>query len=174
MNKNIVGYKVRIRGDFKLEQDIYMLIWETVTKLSIDKYIESFAYFTLENNEIVIKIDTDEKNSEIIKWNEYMKYRMAKLDKKNIKSWYEENIEDFSDNRFGYTDEEIEEFKNRPFIKFSNFTPYSEKFEIFFKKYNKKIGEQDKVKINILGVEEIIELTEKKYEFYEKLFTNFE
>ena len=94
--------KVKIRGEFKLEQDIYMLIWETVTKLPIDKYIESFAYFTLENNEIVIKIDTDEKNSEIIKWNDYMKYRMAKLDKKNIKSWYEENIEDFSDNRFGY------------------------------------------------------------------------
>lgn len=115
--------KVKIRGDFKLEQDVYMLIWETVTNLPIDKYIESFAYFTLENNEIVIKIDTDEKNSEIIKWNEYMKYRMAKLDKKNIKSWYEENIEDFSDNRFGYTDEEIEEFKNKPFIKFSNFTP---------------------------------------------------
>jgi hypothetical protein len=150
--------KVKIRGEFKLEQDIYMLIWETVTKLPIDKYIESFAYFTLENNEIVIKIDTDEKNSEIIKWNDYMKYRMAKLDKKNIKSWYEENIEDFSDNRFGYTDEEIEEFKNKPFIKFSNFTPYSEKFEILFKKYNKKIGEQDKVKINILGVEEIVEL----------------
>lgn len=150
--------KVKIRGEFKLEQDIYMLIWETVTKLHIDKYIESFAYFTLENNEIVIKIDTDEKNSEIIKWNEYMKYRMAKLDKKNIKSWYEENIEDFSDNRFGYTDEEIEEFKNKPFIKFSNFTPYSEKFEILFKKYNKKIGEQDKVKIYILGVEEIVEL----------------
>lgn len=150
--------KVKIRGEFKLEQDIYMLIWETVTKLPIDKYIESFAYFTLENNEIVIKIDTDEKNSEIIKWNEYMKYRMAKLDKKNIKSWYEENIEDFSDNRFGYTDEEIEEFKNKPFIKFSNFTPYSEKFEILFKKYNKKIGEQDKVKIYILGVEEIVEL----------------
>lgn len=150
--------KVKIRGEFKLEQDIYMLIWETVTKLPIDKYIESFAYFTLENNEIVIKIDTDEKNSEIIKWNEYMKYRMAKLDKKNIKSWYEENIEDFSDNRFGYTDEEIEEFKNKPFIKFSNFTPYSEKFEILFKKYNKKIGEQDKVKIYILEVEEIVEL----------------
>lgn len=150
--------KVKIRGEFKLEQDIYMLIWETVTKLPIDKYIESFAYFTLENNEIVIKIDTDEKNLEIIKWNEYMKYRMAKLDKKNIKSWYEENIEDFSDNRFGYTDEEIEEFKNKPFIKFSNFTPYSEKFEILFKKYNKKIGEQDKVKIYILGVEEIVEL----------------
>lgn len=150
--------KVKIRGEFKLEQDIYMLIWETVTKLPIDKYIESFAYFTLENNEIVIKIDTDEKNSEIIKWNEYMKYRMAKLDKKNIKSWYEENTEDFTDNRFGYTDEEIEEFKNKPFIKFSDFTPYSEKFEILFKKYNKKIGEQDKVKIYILGVEEIVEL----------------
>lgn len=150
--------KVKIRGEFKLEQDIYMLIWETVTKLPIDKYTESFAYFTLENNEIVIKIDTDEKNSEIIKWNEYMKYRMAKLDKKNIKSWYEENTEDFTDNRFGYTDEEIEEFKNKPFIKFSDFTPYSEKFEILFKKYNKKIGEQDKVKIYILGVEEIVEL----------------
>lgn len=150
--------KVKIRAEFKLEQDIYMLIWETVTKLPIDKYTESFAYFTLENNEIVIKIDTDEKNSEIIKWNEYMKYRMAKLDKKNIKSWYEENTEDFTDNRFGYTDEEIEEFKNKPFIKFSDFTPYSEKFEILFKKYNKKIGEQDKVKIYILGVEEIVEL----------------
>lgn len=153
--------KVKIRGEFKLEQDIYMLIWETVTKLPIDKYTESFAYFTLENNEIVIKIDTDEKNSEIIKWNEYMKYRMAKLDKKNIKSWYEENTEDFTDNRFGYTDEEIEEFKNKPFIKFSDFTPYSEKFEILFKKYNKKIGEQDKVKIYILGVEEIVELKVK-------------
>ena len=106
-----------------------------------------------------------------------MKYRMMKLDKTNIKSWYEENRKDFNYegfNRFGYSDEENEYFKNKPFIKFSSFIPYSEKFEILFTKYNKEIKEQDKIKINILGIEEIIDVTKSRYEFYKKLFTNFE
>ena len=46
--------------------------------------------------------------------------------------------------------------------------------EILFTKYNKEIKEQDKIKINILGIEEIIGVTESRYEFYKKLFTNFE
>ena len=151
--KKIIGYKVRIRGDLKIEEDMYMIVWETVIKLPITpyKYVESFAYFTRINNEIVIKID--------------------------IKSWYEENRKDFNNegfNRFGYSDEENEYFKNKPFIKFSSFIPYSEKFEILFTKYNKEIKEQDKIKINILGIEEIIGVTESRYKFYKKLFTNFE
>lgn len=177
--KKIIGYKVRIRGDLKIEEDIYMIVWETVIKLPITpyKYVESFVYFTRINNEIVIKIDTNKNNYEIIKWNEYMKYRMMKFDKTNIKSWYEENRKDFNYegfNRFGYSDEENEYFKNKPFIKFSSFIPYSEKFEILFTKYNKEIKEQDKIKINILGIEEIIGVTKSRYEFYKKLFTNFE
>ena len=46
--KKIIGYKVRIRGDLKIEEDMYMIVWETVIKLPITpyKYVESFAYFT--------------------------------------------------------------------------------------------------------------------------------
>ena len=65
-------------------------------------------------------------------------------------------------------------FTEAEFIKFSSFIPYSEKFEILFTKYNKEIKEQDKIKINILGIEEIIGVTKSRYEFYKKLFTNFE
>ena len=67
--KKIIGYKVRIRGDLKIEEDIYMIVWETVIKLPLTpyKYVKSFAYFTKINNEVVIKIDTNKNNYEIIK-----------------------------------------------------------------------------------------------------------
>ena len=43
--KKIIGYKVRIRGDLKIEEDMYMIVWETVIKLPITpyKYVESFV-----------------------------------------------------------------------------------------------------------------------------------
>lgn len=91
MKKNIFGYKIKLTGDFKIKKESYIIILETLTKVNIDKYIHKIdefitIKFTKINNETVIKIDDTEK-VEIIKWNEYPKYRLANIE--DIAEWEE-------------------------------------------------------------------------------------
>ena len=79
---------VKIRGDFKINKNLYMIIWEIPIKipLEIDNFINFSAYFIKENNEIILKIDFDNGTYEMIKNNEIFKYQVLKLNKNNIKT----------------------------------------------------------------------------------------
>lgn len=172
MKEKIIGYKVRVRGHFKLNNEAYMVIWESLIRKPLNPHIyasNTKCYFSNEENEIVIKININGVGEEIIRWNEYMKYKMMKLDKKRIKSWYERNITDFNNPNFNYPKEDIEYYKNKSYIHFSDFVPFSKKFKDIIKENNRNL-----IKIEILGIEEINYLTEKKYKFYQNMLENFE
>lgn len=157
MKKNIFG--IKLTGDFKIKEESYIIILETLTKVNIDKIDEFITIkFTKINNETVIKIDDTEK-VEIIKWHEYQKYRLAKLDRSNLKTWYDATIDEFNGiNRHGYTSEQMEEFKHIPWITYDDFVPCAEKFDTFCK-------ERDEIKIRILGIDDFVGLDEKEYKF---------
>lgn len=152
---------VKIRGDFKINKNLYMIIWEIPIKipLEIDNFINFSAYFIKENNEIILKIDFDNGTYEMIKNNEIFKYQVLRLNKNNIKSWYEENKKDFDNKNFNmYSEEEIKNFKKKKFIKFSSFLPCSKGFDFkrLFKENNFYLEDRRKIDIRILGIDEII------------------
>lgn len=94
MKKEIVAYKLLIRADIELKNSDIMIIFENYInkkELQDEDYMETIIYFTRENGEIVLKIakNMNDPIKQTIKWEEYMKYRAAILDKSRMKLYEE-------------------------------------------------------------------------------------
>ncbi len=144
-NSEIVAYKLLMRSFLKKEDypgDLITILFETIVdkqEYLKDKWTEIEAYFTQKEGEIIIEVIKNMHSLpyQSIKWEDYMKYKVAILNpEKKIKN-KKENYESI----------------------FGNYEPYSEKFENILERYNLKVKEGEKIFLKCVGVDEALVLT---------------
>ncbi len=148
-NSEIVAYKLLMRAFLKEENspgDLTTILFETIVdkqEYLKDKWTEIEAYFTKKEGEIIIEVIKNMHSLpyQSIKWEDYMKYRVAILNpEKKIR-----NKKESYDSIFG------------------NYEPYSEKFENILERYNLKVKEGEKVFLKCIGVDEALMLTKNDF-----------
>lgn len=153
--EEIVAYKLLIRSFLEIENYSgypIVILFETI--LDKQEYLNNLwieAYFTKINGEIIIEVIKEKQllPYQIIKWQDYMKYKAIKL---NPKKKVKKNNKDY-EKIFGY------------------YEPCSENFDILLEKYGLKVKEGEKILLRCLGIEETTLLTKKDVEFLgERLF----
>ncbi|MCJ8341512.1 MAG: helix-turn-helix domain-containing protein [Cetobacterium sp.] len=150
-SEEIVAYKLLIRSFLEIKNYPIMILFETIIdkqEYLKDMWLNIEAYFTKKEGEIIIELikDTNALPYQIIRWQDYTKYKATILNpQKKIKE-KKENYESI----------------------FRKYEPYSEKFEDILKKYKLEVKERKKIFLRCVGIEEALMLTRKDLKQFQK------
>ena len=168
MKENIIGHKIIMRAQLKLNNITLMFILEPLIKIrgTNNDYSDNFElYFTKINGEIVLKLVELGVEEQIIKWEEYMKYRMMILDESRIKLCKEifpKSYKEFYDNNSW----------NSKHITFKDFVPYAKPFDEILKDNSIYLKEREQLKFWIFGYDWILPLNSKDFKGLKEIGEN--
>ena len=140
-DSEIVAYKLMIRAYLDIKGCNIMILFETIIdKKDLDLWGNISAYFTLKNNEVVIKVAKNKESLpfQTIHWEDYMKYRLIIQNSKRKTSYKD---------------------------LFGDYEPYSGNFNDILAKCQIKVKKDEKIFLYCMSLEESLMLTKKDLEY---------